>query len=236
MLKALIGMGIAALVGLATPCSAQEVVKGAEAQTGQPGSQINVNWFYGSYIPKDVPIEPLNGRQRVSLYLRQTYTTYGIYIKSTLFTVHDQIHNTNPAWGKGWDGFAKRLGTRQAQFVVQNSIASLGDGLLGWEPRYDRCRRDAFWARTRHALARNFVTYARNERSLRPQVMPYVGAFAGGALATTWEPDDPSWRIRGYQAAIPQVLVGMAVNWIGEFAPEIGGVLHKKHKAPEGGR
>jgi hypothetical protein len=43
------------------------------------GEQIHVNWLYGSYVPKDVPLKPLNGRMRFKLYVRQTFTTPGIY-------------------------------------------------------------------------------------------------------------------------------------------------------------
>jgi hypothetical protein len=62
-------------------------------------NQINVNWLYGSYVPKEVPLESLNSDRRFKLYIRQTYTTFGIYIKTTLFAVHDQIHNTYPLRG-----------------------------------------------------------------------------------------------------------------------------------------
>jgi len=69
-------------------------------------NQLNVNWLYGSYIPKDVPLESLSADRRFKLYLRQTYTTWGIYIKTTLFAVRDQTHNTYPEWGDGFEGFA----------------------------------------------------------------------------------------------------------------------------------
>ena len=193
-----------------------------------PAGQINVNWLYGSYVPKDVPLVPLDGGQRAKLYVRQTYTTIGIYVKTSFFAVHDQIHDVHPEWGGGWDGFAKRAGTRQAEFIVQNSVIALGDAALVWEPRYDRCKCDGLWRRSRHAIARNFVTYARDERSKRPQLMPYLGAFAGAALATSWEPGEPSWRREGYQAMATQTFIGILINWIGEFAPEIFGVLHRK--------
>jgi hypothetical protein len=212
------------LVALNPPSAAQT----DPTHPGGSDKQINVNWFYGSYVPKDVPLQTLNRRQRFQLYIRQTYTTPGIYIKTTLFAIHDQITDRNPEWGDGLDGFAKRLGDRQFQFIIQNSVTSLGDGVLGWEPRYDRCRCDRFWPRTRHAIIRNFVTYNRTEKSLRPQLMPYLGAFAASVLATTWQPGNPSWQVRGYQAVITQVFVGIGVNWIGEFAPEIVRALRKK--------
>ena len=229
---------------LIAPCFAQEAEQTfstaaaaenstvSETPASKPMSQINVNWLYGSYVPKDVPLESLDGGQRFKLYTRQTYTTWGIYIKTMLFTVHDQVHDSNPQWGDGAEGFAKRFGTREAQFVMQNSVNSLGDGLLGWEPRYDRCRCDGFWPRTRHAIARNFVTYASDEKSLRPQLMPYVGAFAGGSVASTWEPATKQWWVSGYQSAVTQVLIGVGIDWIGEFGPEIGHMFHRKHKEP----
>lgn len=203
------------------PSTPKEQVSTAE-------KQINVSWIYGSYVPKEVPLESLSTNKRFRLYLHQTYTTGGIYIKTTLFALHDQIRNTNPQWGDSWEGFGKRLGTRQVQFIIQNSTTSLGNGLLGWEPRYDRCRCDGFWPRTRHAATRNFLTYAGDEKSMRAQLMPYVGAFVSAATVSTWEPGKTHAFIAGYQAAITQVFVGIGVNWLGEFAPEIGRVLHRR--------
>jgi hypothetical protein len=210
--------------------------KVSSAQSQLPNSleltkdnEINVNWLYGSYVPKEVPLKSLNGDERLKLYKRQTYTTWGVYLKSTLFALSDQAHDRYPEWGGGFEGFAKRLGTRQAEFILQNSVISLGDGLVGWEPRYDRCRCGGFWPRTRHALVRNFVTYDRTEKNLRPQLFPYLGAFTGSVVATTWQPGNPRWQVKGYQAVITQIPIGMGINWIAEFAPEIGRAF-RKHK------
>lgn len=207
--------------------SAQTLRNGPEPKED---NSINVNWLYGSFVPKEVPLEPLSPDRRFQLYIRQTYTTPGIYIKTILFALGDQAHNTNPEWGDGFEGFGKRLGTRQAEFIVQNSVISFGDGLLGWEPRYDRCRCGGFWLRTRHAIVRNFVTYDRTEKSLRPQLFPYVGAFAGSVETALWEPGNPNWQVKGYQAVITQVPVGIGINFIAEFAPEIVRLFRKDKK------
>jgi hypothetical protein len=199
-------------------------------QQPRKDGQINVNWLYGSYVPKDVPLEPLNTRRRFELYVRQTYTTWGIYIKTTLFALSDQHHDTYPQWGQSFGGFAKRWGTRQGQFIVQNSVTSLGNGLLGWEPRYDRCHCSGLWPRTRHAIIRNFVTYDRTEKSLRPQLFPYLGAFTGSIVSTTWQPGSPRWQVEGYQAVITQIPLGIGTYWLGEFAPEIVRVLRRSKK------
>jgi hypothetical protein len=74
------------------------------------------------------------------------------------------------------------------------------------------------------------VTYNRTETSLRPQLMPYLGAFADSVTATAWAPGHVEWQVKGYQSVITQVPVGMGINWIGEFAPKIFPVFQKHKK------
>lgn len=189
---------------------------------------LDVNWLYGAYIGKDVELRALTGQQRFKLYLRQTFTTPGIYAKTVLFTISDQINDSPPEWGSDFGGFARRLGSREGQFVVQNSLTALGDAALGYEPRYDRCRCSGFWPRTRHALLRNFVTYNRTEKEMRPRIPLYAGAFGAGVVAGTWKPDNRDLLAEGYRGAITQVGFGCLANWVGEFAPDIMRVLKRK--------
>ena len=196
--------------------------------TEQSVPQLNVNWLYGAYVPKDAPLEPLSREQRWKLFVRQTFTTPGIYVKTLLFSVGDQIDGSPPAWGTGFGGYARRVGSRQAQFVVQNSFVALGNGILGYEPRYNRCRCSGFWQRTGHALARNFVTYNRTEKALRPQLALYLGAFGAGAVEGTWKPSNRDLVAEGYRGAITQVGFGFAANWLGEFAPDINRIVRRK--------
>lgn len=66
-------------------CSAQD--QSYEGPLAGKDNQIKVNWLYGSYVPKEVQLESLNSHRRVKLYVRQIYTGFGIYIKTTLFAV-----------------------------------------------------------------------------------------------------------------------------------------------------
>jgi len=138
-----IGLALAMLV---TP----SFVQGTSQTSNQPAApsintQLPVNWLYGAYVPKDVPLIALNGRERFKLYVLQTYTTPGIYIKTGFFALHDQVTDSPPAWGDGFSGFAKRIGSNQATNIIQNSFTSLGQGVVGWEHRYDRCRCARAW-------------------------------------------------------------------------------------------
>jgi hypothetical protein len=232
------------LVGLlASRCLAQQNLQDlqtAPSQTGaqapppssrqDAGQQINVNWLYGAYLPKEVPLESLNGHQRVKLWIRATFTTYGIYIKTALFSISDQARDSPPEWGGGWAGFGKRVASRQGQFVIQNSLGALGDGLLGYEPRYNRCQCNGFWSRTGHAVARNFITYDRTETKIRPRIPLYVAAFAAGVIADTWMPHH-DWLAAGGHSALTQVGFGIAANFVGEFWPEVQRVLKRNKKS-----
>ena len=92
-------VGILALALLVPSCIAQEPAKAPAASLGSVNTTLPVNWIYGAYIPKDAPIVPLTGHGRFKLYLRQTYTTPGIYVKTGLFAIHDQAKETEPGWG-----------------------------------------------------------------------------------------------------------------------------------------
>jgi len=51
--------------------------------------------------------------------------TPGIYVKTVLFTVSDQARDSPPGWPQDPEGFAKRVGTRYAQFLMQNSFTAV---------------------------------------------------------------------------------------------------------------
>jgi hypothetical protein len=230
---------------LASSCFAQENTQNPQtcppaakpqAPAPQPekktDKQINVNWLYGAYVPKDVPLEPLSGNERVHLWIRASFTTYGIYFKTAVFSLSDQANNKPPAWGDGWAGYGKRVASRQGQFVIQNSLSALGNGILGYEPRYNRCRCNGFWPRTGHAIARNFVTYDRTESNIRPQIPLYAAAFGAGVIAGTWTPNHDLLTTGGH-GALTQVGFGILANVFGEFWPEIERIW-KHNKKPAG--
>jgi hypothetical protein len=225
---AAVQVSILAVLRLVPSCIAQEPSTAPETHITSVNTTLPVNWIYGAYIPKEAPIQPLTGEQRFKLYLRQTYTTPGIYVKTVLFSIHDQANETEPDWGDGISGYGKRLGSLHAGNVIQNSLTALGNGAVGFEPRYDRCRCDGTWPRIRHAVVRNFITYGGgDDKRIRPQIMSYAAAFGAGVTVASWEPDNPSVLTRGYQSMATQAWVGIVVDALAEFAPDIKRMFHK---------
>jgi hypothetical protein len=219
---------IFALALLVPSCIGQVPTSVPETPTTSVNTSLPVNWIYGAYLPKGAPIQSLTRDERFRLYLRQTYTTPGIYVKTVFFGIHDQIEETEPAWGDSASGFAKRLGSLQAGNIIQNSLTSLGNAAVGFEPRYDRCSCDGAWPRIRHAVVRNFITYGgANDKAIRPQIISYAAAFGAGVAVASWEPDNPSVLPKGYQSVVTQAWVGVVVDALAEFAPDIKHMLHK---------
>jgi hypothetical protein len=187
------------------------------------------SWLTGPYAGRQRPLQPLTAKQRWDIYLQQTLTTPGAYAKRMFVAGIDQARGAPSQWHGGWEGYGKRFASREGQFVAANSIAASGNAALGLEPLYDECQCRGFGSRLRHALVRNFLTYDRKEKDLRPQWGLYGGAFAGGVIASTWKPHPRNaWADGGY-AMLGQAGYGALLNFFIEFAGEINRKLGAKH-------
>lgn len=218
---------ILALPLFASFCFGQDPIE--QPETPIVNETMPVNWLFGAFIPGGESVRPLNNQERFKLYLRQTYTTPGIYIKTGSFLIHDQGVDAPPGWGRGASGAAKRLGSLQIQDVIQNSLTSLGDAVLKVEPRYDRCRCDGAWPRLRHAVVRNFITYSGAEdQAVRPQIVPFAAAFGAGVTVASWEPQNSSVMTKGYQVVVTQIWIGTVVDTLAEFAPDVKRIFHRR--------
>jgi hypothetical protein len=192
---------------------------------------IPAEWLIGPYVPSSRPLEPLNNEQRADVYFHQTFLTAGAYALRMFTAGIDQARGVPYQWGGGIEGYGRRFSSRYGQFMIANTFHSFGNAALGYETRYDLCRCVGFWPRTRHAIVRNFVTYNRTERELRPAVPLYAGSFGAGMISSVWFPRSHDlWRDGAY-AALGQAGWGSAYNWFSEFAIDI---LHKitKQKYP----
>lgn len=204
-----------------------------EAQSGLPDAphrakhKPKVNWLYGAYVPKDVPLTPLDNHERFRLFIAQTFTTPGIYAKTLFVSGTDQLTESPSEWGAGSKGFGKRLASNHAQSVIQNSLSSLGNGLLRLEPRYDLCRCSGVGRRLRHALIRNFLTYNNTEREYRPQTGLYVAVIGAALISRTWLPHDESAGARIGRSVVIQAGFGSLSNLAAEFATDFKRLFRK---------
>lgn len=216
---------------LTSACSAQRIIETAAAPAIAPAAagnnQLLVSCVYGAYVPKEVAPVSMTLKNRLKLFERQSFTTPGIYFKSSFLGLLDQAKGDPAEWGGGMQGYGLRVASNYGQTLVQNGLSTAGNALLQYEPRYDRCRCSGLWPRTRHAFLRDFVTYNKTEQELRPQLSLYGAAFGAGMISSAWKPRADVWE-QGSRGVLTQVAFGLLSNWVAEFSPEISRVLHGK--------
>ena len=188
------------------------------------------SWVTGVFVPKGGVLTPLTLDERRELYLQQTLTTPGAYLKRMFAAGIDQARGVPSQWDGGWAGYGERFASREGQFITANSMAALGNAVLQYEPRYDQCQCSGFWPRTRHAILRNFVTYNHSERELRPQWGLYTGAFVGGVVSTYWKPPPRNAFSQGGYAVLGQAGYGALLNIFIEFAGDINHKIGAKRR------
>src|SRR5580704_10950478 len=200
---------------------AAEVTKDAATAGLKKARDWESGWIAGEYVGRNRKLVSPTREQREVIYLRETLTTPEAYMKRMFAAAIDQARGTPWQWGGGWGGYGKRFASREGQFVSANTLAAAGNAMLGYEVRYDQCKCQGLWPRTRHAFMRNLVTYDRSEEHLRPQWALYGGAFAGGMISTTWKPGSHNAFAEGGQAAVEQIGWGTLLNFFTEFSREI---------------
>ncbi|HXY03380.1 MAG TPA: hypothetical protein VEI49_07350 [Terriglobales bacterium] len=226
-----ISAGLLCVVFLALTVSA--AAQGDNSQTDHPTPQERVRtslqqirrlpaeWFIGPYIPSSRELLPLTNEQRADVYFHQTFLTAGTYVLRGFTAGIDQARGVPSQWGGGIDGYGRRFASRYGQFIIGNTLHSVGNAALGYESRYDLCRCTGLWPRTRHAIMRNFMTYNRTEHELRFAAPLYAGSFSAGMISSVWFPRTHDvWRDGAY-AALQQAAWGSASNWVSEFAIDI---------------
>ena len=178
-------------------------------------------WIAGVYVGRNRKLVELTEDQRMEIYLKQTLTTPGAYVKRMFGALIDQARGVPSQWQGGWGGYGERFASREGQFIAANTLAALGNAKLGYEVRYDKCKCDGLWPRTRHAIVRSFMTYDRSEEHMVPQWALYGGAFGGGLISATWKPGSTSVLGQGGYGVLSQAGWGTLLNFITEFSTEI---------------
>lgn len=182
---------------------------------------LPAQWLIGPYVPSNGPLHPLSNQQRARVYFNQTFFSVQPYAARLFVAAIDQARGEPTQWGGGMSGYAKRFGSRYGLFVIGNTIEAAGNAALGYENRYDFCRCKGFKKRSLHAIMRNFMTYNRTERELRPAIPLYAGAFSAGMVSSTWLPGHRNAWTEGTYSALIQAGYGSAVNWASEFSLDI---------------
>ena len=100
-----------------------------------------------------------------------------------------QATNSPHEWGRGAGGFAKRIGSGAARYVVKDSIQRGVGGILHEQRNnYVRADKPGFGPKLKSAAQNTFWVKHKNSNKRYPAYGRFAGAFGSGLISRAWQP------------------------------------------------
>jgi hypothetical protein len=159
---------------------------------------------------------------RLRLFLDDTLLSPTFGARLALSATLDQAGREPEEWGRGADGFGKRLAARGGRALTQVAVQHATAAVMKIDPRGDRARCGCSHPlrRTAHALTKTFVVRDRRGRTV-PNAPLFVGAYAGATIASAWYPPSYDASRNALRVAGATVAAQAGANLLREFAPEL---------------
>ena len=147
-------------------------------------------------------------------------TDPAIFFQTGFLAGIDQLTNSNPSFGQGMEGYAKRFGTTYGNFAIQNMMTEgIFPVLLRQDPRYFRRGEGSGRSRLGYAVSRLFIT--RNDSGRNQfNYSEVLGGATALAISNAYLPDG---RTAGNNLRRYAVQLGFdaASNVLKEFWPDL---------------
>ncbi|MGA2419397.1 MAG: hypothetical protein ABSG69_04895 [Candidatus Acidiferrum sp.] len=147
-----------------------------------------------------------------------------------------QASNSNPSYGQGAQGYAKRYGTAYGDTAIENfMVGAIFPSLLHQDPRYFQSGHGSFMRRTGHAISRVFITRT-DSGGQQVNYSELIGAFSAAAISNyTYHPHSDRGFGNVSETSGTQIGFDVATYMLKEFWPDIRKRL-KHHDAGSGGQ
>jgi len=173
---------------------------------------------------KEIP--PLTTGQKFKLVALGTFDPVEYPYVGVLAGI-DQAENTDPSFGQGFKGYAKRYGAAFADTTVENfMVGAVVPSLLHQDPRYYQLGKGGFWRRAGYAALRIFITRTDSGKT-QFNYSEWAGSAIAAALSNVYHPPADRNALNSANIWVTQ-LWGDAVGFeLKEFWPDIKRRLHR---------
>jgi len=211
---------------------APEPAKSQETAVGQPGVVQDKRIF--GVLPNyrtaegSVPYSPITVKQKFTIATKDTLSPPS-YILGGAFAGLSQLTNSNPSFGQGLVGYAKRYGTNTADQVIGNYMTeAIMPSILHEDPRYFRKGEGSMKSRLWYAATRVLVTKT-DSGSSRFNFSEFLGNGGVAALGNLYYPD-----AKGLSPTLQRAASQIGTDAISNVLKEIWPDVKKKyfHKGP----
>lgn len=217
--------GLAVLVAAAFPVGAQDNPQSGE---GSGGEDKRILWIFTNHRTTNdaAGLSPLISGGKMGIAWDDA-TDRAIFAQTFLISGLGQLTDSNPSFGQGLQGYAKRFGTTYGDFAIENmTTEGIFPALLHQDPRYFRRREGTARSRLAYAVSRLFVTRSDSGKS-RFNFSEIGGPAASIAISNAYYPDG---RTVGNNIGRYAVQLGFdaASNVLKEFWPDLKRKLPRK--------
>lgn len=128
-------------------------------------------------------IPPLSPREKFKVTARGVFDPFEFVLIAFVAGIN-QASNSNPTYGQGMQGYAKRYGTAYADNAIENFMASaVFPSVLHQDPRYYQLGHGSFLRRSGHAVSRVLITRSDSGRK-QPNYSELGGGITAAAIST----------------------------------------------------
>lgn len=227
VLACLLG-AVIVIPGLAQAADDGDIAPATQAQTPPDKRIFGVLPNYRT-ADGSLPFEPISAKRKFYIGFKDS-TDYPIYFLTGFFAGVSQLQGTNPTYGGGTKGFAKRVGAAYADQGIGNMMTeSIFPSMLREDPRYFRRGTGTTRSRTFYALTRIFVTRT-DSGARRFNFSEVLGNSSAVAISTFYSPE-----YRNATSAMEKLSIQLGTDALGgvlkEFWPDIKRRMFSKSKA-----
>jgi len=177
-------------------------------------------------------VPPLTVGQKFKVVARGSFDYIQIPWYAALAGI-SQAENSEPGYGQGAEGYAKRFGSAFADGTIENFMTSaILPSLLHQDPRFFQESEGGFWHRTRYAVSRIFIT--RTDSGHQQFNFSEVCGSAAAAAISTYSYHPSADRTLSNTASVWGTQVGYdTITYVvKEFWPDVRRKVSKKKGPP----
>jgi hypothetical protein len=172
------------------------------------------------------PFHKLTAKEKISIAVKDSVDV-PVYPTAALFAALYQIENSNPSFGQGMAGYAKRFGTAYGDQVIGNLMTEgFFPAAFHEDPRYFRLGTGGKLHRAFYALEQIMVTKM-DDGGKAFNFEEWGGNATAVAISNAYYPDTRDWK-DNLQKLFMQVGTDAFSNVLKEFWPDVKNRLHKK--------
>jgi hypothetical protein len=205
---------LSVLVAVAFPLSAQD--------SSQPAEDKRILWIFTNHRTTDESedlTKTLTPGGKLGIAWGDA-TDPATFAQTVFISGLGQLTDSNPSFGQGIAGYAKRFGTTYGDFAIENMMTEgIFPALLHQDPRYFRRRGGTARSRVVYAMSRLFITRSDSGKS-QFNFSEVAGAATSVAISNAYYPDG---RTVGNNLGRYAVQLGFdgASNVLKEFWPDL---------------